>query len=87
MKYHFQAISSDSLSSTIVYNNCTNHQTSSYVPRNHNGDVIGASISFLPYGKIFDTIDKQTTTTTPPKKTCINDNKFTIIINLQLFQC
>ncbi|XP_060551995.1 uncharacterized protein LOC132713419 [Ruditapes philippinarum] len=43
------AISSDSLSSTIVYNNCTNHQTSSYVPRNHNGDVIGASISFLPY--------------------------------------
>ncbi|XP_053400589.1 uncharacterized protein LOC128557331 [Mercenaria mercenaria] len=51
-RFSCMAISSNSLSATIVYNNCTNHQTSLYVPRSHDGTVIGASISFLPYGKI-----------------------------------
>lgn len=48
-RFSCMAISSDSLSATVVYNNCTNHQTSTYVPRDHNGDVIGASVSFKPY--------------------------------------
>lgn len=49
-RFSCMALSSTGLAATIVYKNCTKHQTSSYVPRNHNQTiVIGASITFSPY--------------------------------------
>ena len=49
----FKAISEDSTQATVVYNNCTDHMTSSNVANDHAGNPIGSSITLSPYGKIY----------------------------------
>ena len=47
---NLQAIDHDSLSAIVIYNNCTDLQTANVLPRDHQGNNIGASVALTPLG-------------------------------------
>lgn len=71
-RFSCMVVSADSTSASIVYNNCTEHQTPTYAARCHDGHQIGSLISLQSLGfcKLPTTTTQSTTTViTIPKST------------------